>query len=101
MYLAKQNKLPSCCLQRYFAQISEIHTYDTSLAKRNSFYVTRFNKSITKRSIRFRLLELRHGTICQKILKPSSQLQYNLSKKTETITTPPRKTNLSKVCFPF
>ena len=52
MYLAKQNTLPSC-LQSLFAQTFEIHTYETRQAKRNSFYVTRFNKSVTKRSISY------------------------------------------------
>ena len=47
MYLDKQNKLPSC-LQSYFAQTSEIHNYETRQAKRSLFYVTRFNKSVTK-----------------------------------------------------
>ena len=31
--------------------------------------------------------------------KPSSQFQYNLFNKTETL--PPKKTNVFKVCFPF
>ena len=54
MYLAKQNKLPtSSCLQSCFAQTYEIHTYETRLTKRNSFYVTQFNKCVTKRSIRY------------------------------------------------
>ena len=49
----KQNKLPSC-LQSYFAQTSEIHTYETRLSKGHPFYVIQFKKSgVTKLSIRY------------------------------------------------
>ena len=97
MYLAKQNKLPSC-LQSYFAQASEIHTYEIRLAKRNSFYVTRFNKSVTERSIRYTGVKTWND-----LPKDIQNLVYNsnttFSKKLKSI--PPRNTNVRKVCFPF
>ena len=66
MYLVKQNKLPSY-LQSYFAQTSEIHTYETRLSKRNSFNVADLTNSLQNDPSN--ILELRHGTICQKISK--------------------------------
>ena len=95
MYLAKQNKLPSC-LQGYVAQTSQIHTYETRLSKRNSFYVSRFNKSVTERSIRYTGVKT-WNDLPEDIQKPGHYSNTTFSKKTETIL--PRKTNQGKVCI--